>query len=231
MKKLIALITIILGLTINSFAYITINSDITSNTTWTSGNTYFLSSSIEIINSTLTIEDGVVVKFSSDCSIVSSDGTLNVNGQSTSQVIFTSMNDDSVGEIIAGSTGNPAPNDWTTIDIGHIIFEPNTADAHYSYTEFRYGDRIQFFWSTLTSSLDHVDIHHFESNGLYLSHVDVTIDHVDISYCETGLTGHGISTSTITNLSIADITSSEIIWFTRSYLDNFYNWNISARED
>jgi parallel beta-helix repeat protein len=229
MKKLITLLIVILGLSINSFAYITITNDITSNTTWTSGNTYFISGLIYIDNSTLTIEDGVVVK--SDGYLVSNNGTLQVNGQSTSPVIFTSMNDNTVGELIVGSSGNPAPNDWVGIKIDNDNTSTLGGDAHISYADFRYGQFIEFDDSPFDSDLNHISIHHFYGYGLELYSTNVTIDHIDISHCANALHIGGASASSLTNVTIEEIANPVIISFHGSDLTTIASWNIVARED
>ena len=95
-----------------------VSTNISTDTVWTYANSpYIVTNTIDVdTNATLTIEAGVVVKFYPDIEInILSGSTLNVNGQSDWHVIFTSINDNSVG----GITGSTAPSgvDWLGLDI------------------------------------------------------------------------------------------------------------------
>ncbi|MFA4922446.1 MAG: hypothetical protein WC611_09995, partial [Candidatus Neomarinimicrobiota bacterium] len=88
-----------------SFAYTTISTSPVSGTL-TVG-TYYVQESIWVNSgTTLTLEAGVILKFAEGKQL-NIQGTLDVNGSSGSKVYFTSMNDNSIGETISGSTGNP----------------------------------------------------------------------------------------------------------------------------
>ena len=88
--------------TIAPAATFTVTTDIGVDTTWFSGNTYIVNTSLDIWdNATLTIEAGVQVRFNAGMSLdVENTGGLLVNGTSGNPVIFTS------------NSGSPAPGDW-----------------------------------------------------------------------------------------------------------------------
>jgi parallel beta-helix repeat protein len=90
-------------------AYITISGDISGSLI--ADSTYYVSANVSIQNgNTLIIPDGVVIKFNTNTQI-SVSGTLQADG-SSGIIYFTSKNDNTVGQTISGSTGNPAANDW-----------------------------------------------------------------------------------------------------------------------
>ena len=96
---------IILSVSVQVLAqgYTTVSSNISTNTTWTAG-TYYISTSINVNNGViLTINSGVVVKFAHDARLLVA-GTLDVNGSdlSSNAVVFTSIDDNTYGETIAG---------------------------------------------------------------------------------------------------------------------------------
>ncbi len=239
MKKLFTLIAFFLFTSVSSFAYITITNDINSTTTWTSGNTYFVANWIDIMNdNTLTIEDGVVVKFGNSVGITTDWGTLNLAGQSSSHVIFTSMNDNSVGETIAGSTGTPNPGDWWGIEITHDDFipqYPTDGTANISYADFRYGTKLKFS-SQITSSIDHTTIQQFSDYGLYVENNSpydnivepLTADNVDVSYCENGIYLSICKPSNYTNIWLHNISDAEILSLDFCEIDDMSSWNITG---
>ena len=111
---------------------------ITSNTTWNLAGSPYLAMTQVGINSgvTLTIEPGVVVKFSGVYGrmVVFSGGTLTAVGTSGSRIIFTSMQDDSVGGD-SGSDGATvgAPGQWYSIIVS------GAGQATLRYADVRYG--------------------------------------------------------------------------------------------
>lgn len=112
--------------------YTTVSGSISSDTTWPAG-TYYVSSSVSVTSGTLTIAAGAVVKFASGTDLSISGGAIDINGSSGNPAYFTSANDDTIGETIAGSTGSPAAGDWTSVNSsGNTSI---TAD----FGVFRYG--------------------------------------------------------------------------------------------
>ncbi len=89
---------------------------------------------------TLTIGQGSVIKSSGSVGCnggntpgsICVDGTLNAVGTPSSPIVFTSINDNTVG----GTTGsgNPAAGDWSGIDLG-----PNEASTRFGYGVFKYA--------------------------------------------------------------------------------------------
>jgi parallel beta-helix repeat protein len=117
-----------------AYSYIEVSGNISSNTTWGPNQTYYVTGNIAVAaGATLTIEEGTVVKITTikprKKIIVS--GTIDVNGVDGNEVIFTSMDDDSYGEIIQGSDGIPEPGDWQKIQVD--------GTGQFDWCSIRYG--------------------------------------------------------------------------------------------
>ncbi|MCF7793813.1 MAG: right-handed parallel beta-helix repeat-containing protein [Candidatus Cloacimonetes bacterium] len=101
-------------------AYTTISGDMSGETL--AAGTYFVDDHIFVnAGTTLTIDPGAILKFATGKRLYV-EGTLNAIGLSTTYIVFTSQNDDIVGETIVGSTGNPDYGDW-----GCIYFDGNSS--------------------------------------------------------------------------------------------------------
>ena len=90
---------------------ITVNGDVTTNTTWTNNNIYLLVGDVIVKNgATLTIEPGTLIKGDKPTVgrlIVSRTGVINANGTSERPIVFTSNQ----------AVGSRAPGDWGGIAI------------------------------------------------------------------------------------------------------------------
>ncbi len=96
---------------------ITVGGTLTESTVWTSGNVYLVSSDLTIPSGvTLRIEPGVVAKFVGYRSILV-NGTLDLLGTASQQVVFTSYQDDEYGGDTNGdgSASLPDTGDWRSI--------------------------------------------------------------------------------------------------------------------
>jgi len=97
------------------------NTTISSDVTWSIVESpYWIKDDVSIqVGATLTIDAGVVVKFSAGKKLVANGGDLKINGGTTviTKVYMTSMHDNSVIGSITGSTGSPAAGDWAGIEI------------------------------------------------------------------------------------------------------------------
>ncbi|PWN06837.1 PKD domain-containing protein [Rhodohalobacter mucosus] len=85
-----------------------VTENISSNTTWETGNTYILGGRITVLaGATLTIEPGVIVKgeagtgANATALLIARDGTLNANGEANAPIIFTSFADEITPEQVA----------------------------------------------------------------------------------------------------------------------------------
>ena len=125
MRTLLLLLTFIFIYELqNTWAYTTVNNN-TKNTTWSG--TVFIDSHLTIENgNVVTIEPGTVIKFAHEAGItVRYGGKIIADGTYGSAIIFTSMDDNTVGDTINGSDGVPKPGDWREIylSMGYVYFE------------------------------------------------------------------------------------------------------------
>jgi|GEM_PF-2293529 len=88
------------------------------NDTWTAARSpYVINGSVTVEGGgILTIEPGTIIKFA-DAASITVNGTLNAQGTTTNQIIFTSYKDDTYGSDTNGDGSATAPNpgDWATI--------------------------------------------------------------------------------------------------------------------
>ena len=190
---------------IKLFSYTTVSGSVSG--TWTAG-TYYVSNHITIQdNTTLTIEPGCVIKFATKELIIY--GTLNAIGTSGSNIVFTSMNDNSVGDIIAGSTGAPLKGDWFGIQLyGSADYD---GVGYFDYCRISYGgnygsayDANIYFHETDAGYFKNSLSEYSDEDGVKLLSSNPIINNSTISYNDR----HGIfgeagymdaNTATITN--------------------------------
>jgi hypothetical protein len=151
---------------ISLFGYTTVSGNV-SGMTWTAG-TYYVSGNIDVSNgSILTIDPGAVVKFGPGVNAYVY-GTIDAIGTSGSEIYFTAYNDDSVGEKIAGSSGNPQPGTWSSIFISGdgtnlglgqfdrcVIRYGGSSSSYPGNVHFYYTDSGYIKNSTVSNSLRH----------------------------------------------------------------------------
>ncbi len=89
--------------------------------------------------STLTIPQNNVIKATASGKI-SVRGTIDVNGTEANPVYFTSINDDSIGQVYGISTGNPQAGDWKGIECYSYNDSPSIGE--FDYCSLRYGGRF-----------------------------------------------------------------------------------------
>jgi hypothetical protein len=121
-------------------------------TTWTAGKVYVVEQSI-VLNSVLTIEPGVVVKFTKGPSIsMKAGGAIVADGKSAAgAIVFTSIKDDAHGGDSNNDCGatTPAPGDWAAIKISQ-------ANSVFNYAQFFYGGSQKPYTGSLSVSADAV---------------------------------------------------------------------------
>ena len=106
---------------------------ITSPTTWTKDNLYYVKS-WAVFTSSLTIEPGTIVAFgtaSGASGNLTVEGQLTAVGTSTEPIVFTSVKEGFAGYTIPGITGTPAVGDWDYIWI-------KGASSKLQYCQVRY---------------------------------------------------------------------------------------------
>ena len=109
MRKNLFLTAVAFFIAFVTHAQITISSDITSNTTWTSNNIYTLSSGFIYVtnNAILTIEPGTIIKGNQGTLVITRGAKLIAEGTQTRPIVFTSSQ----------PAGSRNPGDWGGIII------------------------------------------------------------------------------------------------------------------
>ena len=147
--------------TITGTDAVVVDSNITTDTTWTSGSTYRVIDVISVTGATLTIEPGVVVEFGqADGLYVTGTGKLVVNGQSGNTVLLTGV------EKTAGywkGIGFDSGSNRHVIEHAIIEYGGNTAATHSGLNEAA-NIAIEDNVLELTNSI----IRHSGSWGLYV---------------------------------------------------------------
>jgi hypothetical protein len=115
-----------------------VSGNITTNTTWSSGNIYVVEGHVTVNSGvTLTVQEGVIIKFA-DNKMMGVNGVLKVVGVLNDPVIMTSLKDDTAGGDTNGdgNSTSPSPGDW-----GHIAFFDSSVDAEnlIEHADIRYG--------------------------------------------------------------------------------------------
>src|SRR3989338_8865719 len=108
--------------------------NINSNTKWTVANSPYIVENPVTVGAVLTIEPGVIVKFSPG-KYLRVDGKLVANGTEANKIYFTSLKDDTAGGDTNGdcSATLPAPRDWGYIKINSSL------NNSLSHVVVRYG--------------------------------------------------------------------------------------------
>jgi parallel beta-helix repeat protein len=161
------------------------------------GSPYVIGNDFKILpGATLTIKEGVVVKFTSHASLIV-QGSLKVEGTAAEPVVFTSLKDDAQGGDTNGdsSATSPSPGDWGSV---RILANGSSIES----AVFRFGgwrDISGVFWTNLRAENAEVAIRNstFERSnafGLSLKNVSgifegntVRDNNVDHSTDSTGL--------------------------------------------
>ncbi|MCB0822796.1 MAG: right-handed parallel beta-helix repeat-containing protein [Bacteroidales bacterium] len=139
MRNYVHLVVVALAIFFSSsdvYAYVTKSGNV-SGEYWHNTDTYFVNGDLTVdAGTTFEIQAGTRVKFAPGTSL-NVYGTIIANGTLASIIIFTSMDEDDVGEIIVGSDGDPNPGDWKTITINGN--NTNTGTAVFDHVQIRYG--------------------------------------------------------------------------------------------
>lgn len=162
--------------------------------TWTAG-TYYVNGNLSVASGTvLTLEPGVVVKVLTSRA-VDCNGRLVAVGTESQPIIWTSRDDNSVGETIAESDGVPAPGDWRGMEING--YSTATGSALLEHCHFRYGGQVAsgapnsnlYFYYADSASVRQCTFSLSQQHGLRLH---ITSPHLEDCAFQDN-TGHGIS--------------------------------------
>lgn len=107
---------------------------IADNEVWTPANVYVITRSM-FVRKTLTIQSGTVIKLAQNATLnIGGTNTLNVNGTATNKVIFTALEDDTVG----GDTNGDGSLTVPTKDNRRLVWFVNSSKGNIAHAEVRY---------------------------------------------------------------------------------------------
>ncbi len=149
---------------------------------------------------TLTIQEGAIIKFRRGQRDIEVLGALNVQGTETNKVVFTSRDDNDIGEQVPDSDGDPNPGDWP-----RVKFEEGSAGT-ISHAIFRYGGRWGGGTNTHALEIDgDVTINDclfaHNINSAIKIRSDITVERTTIRNTENG---SGIQVDAVVSATIRD---------------------------
>ncbi|KPJ50576.1 MAG: hypothetical protein AMJ41_01200, partial [candidate division Zixibacteria bacterium DG_27] len=209
------LLLVVLGFDL-AFGYVTVGGNQWG--AWHSDSTYYVYGNVTVpLGRTLRIEPGVRVKFNHGKQL-EIYGDLQVPG-GDDPVFFTSMDDDSVGEIIAGSDGVPEPGDWD-----FILFQvPLSQNSYIRTSHIRYA-----FYGVLnfgsSVEVDSCNLYRCERYGFFNGSghpaiINSRVYHNGLEECCSGIFSNGSSAPDVIGCEIFENGGSgfEATWTLESF--------------
>jgi hypothetical protein len=160
--------------------------DITTNTTWTNNNLYVINCSVNVVNVTLTIQRGTIIKIAKDggnkitypLSTSGDNGIIKATGTPNAHITFTSYADDTIGGNTDSSSTTPAKGDWGGL---WISSDNRSARSTFVYCDFFYGGynpqnydyRAMLDLYSCPVTIDHCTFAHSEHAGANLDKIDL----------------------------------------------------------
>ncbi|MFA6004769.1 MAG: Ig-like domain-containing protein, partial [Elusimicrobiota bacterium] len=168
----------------------------------------------------LTLSPGTVVKLGN--SNVTLQGGLNAAGTPDRPVIFTSLNDDSVGGPVSGSSGSPAPGNW-----GSIILDASSATL--ANVKLRYGGStygaILYVYNGGGISFIGGELDHSANSGIYVDYnSSFNLANISVSNNNTGIASDSSLPDVIYNCSITSNTNAGLYHSAAQPVQANYNW-------
>ncbi|WP_158278619.1 right-handed parallel beta-helix repeat-containing protein [Rhodohalobacter mucosus] len=201
-RKILLLFGFLLVWSAQSFAQLTVSTDIAANTTWTTADSpVTVQNTISVAEgATLTIDPGVTVQFDSGASLLV-DGALVADGMEGNIILFTS------------SSLTPAPGDWGSIEFRNT----NPVGSVMDYVTVEYGagssrtGMIFYTTGAFSVNISNAIIRNSAVHGINLRASNPIISGSDISNnAEFGVftdlsLGYSVQNSNITNNGVGGI--------------------------
>jgi hypothetical protein len=185
-------------------AYTVVPGGTIGDTTWGPGTIYVTGNVTVEGGATLTVPSGTVVKFAPGIRLTVY-GTLSADGMGTDDIVFTSVDDDTYGEMISGSDGNPAAGDWQ----GVYLYGSGTSlegVGNFDYCRIRYGGNYGnlYYYSSDSGYFNHSVSEYSQTRGVGIQAAALTIENSIItSNIDEGVYINGGSLS-MTGSTVAD---------------------------
>ncbi len=133
MKRIFLFFVLFLMIPLSMSAYTVLNGNI-SGMTINGPQTWYVTGNLAVdAGSTVIIEPGAILKFADGINFYIY-GDVVAEGTSIQPIFFTSKHDDTVGQIISDSSGDPQPGNWNGIEL--------TGDGAFAFCTFRYGGHV-----------------------------------------------------------------------------------------
>ena len=184
MNKLLPIILIIfvLGLN-NASAYINKSGDIYSDQTWSG--TIYISSTVTIESGhTVTIAPGTIIKFAHSSSlVVNASGNLVADAGFGAAIIFTSMDDNTVGDTIYGSDAIPEVGDWNKIVLTTTYAYLEHVEIYYGGEQSGYNSNASLMIYADTTLIRNCTVGYSDYNGIEL-HGNAKLFNCNVFACD-----------------------------------------------
>jgi len=193
----------------------------TNNMTLQGDTTYYVSGGFTV-SGTLTIEGGTVVKYFTNNGPCMSAANVICETGPYRPAVFTSMNDNTVGSQISGSTGNPGGNDTATY---LELSSPGTNSFVFNHLRFSYGNfAIMAIITSIspTSSLQIWDSQFIECSEAFYAPVvvnngpsatyPVSLYNVLLAKCGVGLNSQNVGQNVL-HITANNVTADQMTTF------------------
>ena len=196
-------------------SYTTVSGALGSNTIWTAG-TYYISGMITLGSYNLTIDPNVIVKINVNIHglYANSSGIIVVNGTESLPSYITSMNDDSIGEEIAGSNHIPTFGDY---DIAVQLAHASSSDE-FNWCIIRYGG----------SAAPAQGIIYLNNAGVHPTFNNCTIEHTAVAAVHGAAAGAEITMNDCAIRYCTSTAGSHVLYATEVHLTNCHFFGVSG---
>ena len=178
MKHAFLFVTLILIIPFALSAYNVLNGNI-SGMTINGPQTWYVNGHVTVdAGTTVTIEPSVVLKFAGGVNFYCY-GDIVALGTNINPIYFTSKHDDTVGQTISDSSGDPQPGNWYGIEL--------TGDGDFAFCTFRYGGNSSGIQDANLRAnggdceISYCNFEHSDYHGFYSLHCSPNIQHSTFS--------------------------------------------------
>jgi hypothetical protein len=206
-----------------------------SNFTFQADTTYYVSDNLNLVGTT-TIEGGTVVKYANPGPTIGINDAVSCQTSPYRPALFTSMQDDSAGEIISGSTNLPTVdhsggcyylffNDISQVSLHdmRICYAYCGITIYYGSLDLRdvqfiHNDYPLFLATTPTANIFNILMQDVQESAFYSYLASINIKHLTLDQCNQLGDDIGGSTMAMTNSLLTGISSMGTISYATNYV-------------